>query len=125
MGREVQIVTVTPRSKRVKVKDREAEVRELLKHMGFNRKEDLTIMLDASRKHGFHESIIYVNPNLPDDLFWWTLAHELLHWLGLCHCEQSRQIGFSSTSFKKDVLSKVFAMAMKFDLETSQPKRTR
>lgn len=95
------------------LKEREERVRLYLKKLGLDKKTDLAIVLTTRVKYGSTHTLIKVNPDLPDDQFDVTLAHELLHYFGIAHNETSRSIKFHSTNLRKDLLSKTLAEMMK------------
>ena len=103
----------------VELAEREARVKMYLKKLGLDKKTDLKVLLVGQTLHfrpvkvGFSLTIIRINPNLSDDEFDRTLAHELLHYLGIPHNETTRSIHFHSTSLRKDLLSKTLAEMMR------------
>lgn len=93
--------------------ERQERVKRYLKRLGLDKKTDLAIALTTKVKYGSTRTLIKINPNLPDDQFDVTFAHELLHYFGVPHNETSRSIKFHSSSFRKDLLSKTLAEMMK------------
>lgn len=93
----------------VNLEERERRVKRILKKLDLENRQDLEIQLTDEIKHAQALTIIQINPNLPDKAFDVEFAHELLHYLGLPHNETTRQINFSSTDSKRDLLSKALA----------------
>ena len=88
---------------------RKRQIQTALKKLGLTNKTDLDIWLTTSVKHGEHRSTIRLNPNVSDDQFYINLAHELLHYKGVSHNEDTRDIKYSSVDNGKDLLSKTLA----------------
>jgi Zn-dependent peptidase ImmA (M78 family) len=93
--------------------EREARVKAHLKKLGLDKKTDLKVILTKRVKYGSTRTFIHLNPDLSDDEFDVTLAHELLHYFGIPHNETTRSIRYHSKSLRKDLLSKTLAQMMK------------
>lgn len=89
--------------------ERERRVKRILKKLGLDTRQDLDVRLTDKIKTGQALTIVEINPDLSDKAFDETFAHELLHYLGLEHNETTRQLSYSSTDPKKDILSKTLA----------------
>ena len=94
---------------KAKLKERHVRVRKYLKKLGLKNTNDLTVILTDKVKYGVAHTTVRVNPYLSDDAFDTTLAHELLHYFGVPHNESARRVGFSSSSLRRDLISKALA----------------
>jgi Zn-dependent peptidase ImmA (M78 family) len=90
-------------------KKRQRQIKQYLKRLGLDSKTDLEFILTEDIQSAETRSIIRLNPNVSDKEFRHNVAHELLHYLGLNHNEDTRRIHYSSTSTEKDLLSKALA----------------
>lgn len=92
-----------------KLKERHLRVRRYLKRLDLKNTKDLTVILTDKVKYGVTHTTVRVNPYLSDEVFDTTFAHELLHYFGIPHNESTRHLGFSSSSLKRDLISKAVA----------------
>ena len=92
-----------------KLKERHLRVHRYLKRLGLKNTKDLTVILTDRVKYGVAHTTVRVNPFLSDDVFDTTFAHELLHYFGVPHNESARRVGFSSSSLRRDLISKALA----------------
>lgn len=81
----------------------------MLKNLKIDRKADLKVTLDPSIKYAVTTTEIKINPKLPKQEFDVTMGHELLHYMGIPHAEHTRAAGYSSSTLRKDHLSKAIA----------------
>ena len=95
--------------RRERLKERHLRVRRYLRRLGLKNTSDLTVILTDKVKYGVAHTTIRVNPYLSDEVFDTTFAHELLHYFGVPHNESTRHVKFSSTSLKRDLISKALA----------------
>ena len=92
-----------------KRRERHLRVRRYLKRLGLKNTKDLTVILTDKVKYGVTHTTVRVNPYLSDEVFDTTFAHELLHYFGVPHNESTRHVKFSSTSLRRDLISKALA----------------
>lgn len=91
------------------IERRKTEVDQALQVLGLHGTQ---VLLTTDVKYAVCNSVIKINPNLPDKEFWVTLNHELLHDLGVPHNECTRRIGYSSKNLENDTLSAAFAQVV-------------
>jgi hypothetical protein len=92
-----------------RLKERHQRVRRYLRKLGLKNTKDLTVVLTDRVKFGVTHTTVRVNPYLSDEVFDTTFAHELLHYFGVPHNESTRHVGFSSSSLRRDLISKALA----------------
>lgn len=113
MGVPIDVGKMTGRRGDAKlIEKRTKQIEDALKKLGLTDKVDLTIWLTTSIKQADHLSTIRLNPAVSDDQFYINLAHELLHYKGLPHNEDARDVRYSSVDNGKDLLSKTLAQML-------------